>query len=205
MYSSLPDGSDLMLAAAFPLTYERGELREPQVYVIPAFRLEWLPWVDGYRSLNPGWTLAAWPMPMLSDIEFTHDGDMVIGLRDRQIDVVIPIGVAGRRYGVGIGDIVLGRRDGAGWDVTALPEHFDDDLTVADENGQGGLAVLPEDDIVVSGAWGIGFQWPEEGETGALWYDNAGGGKLRHEKVCGFRREPQLVAPALADNEISRA
>jgi len=92
VYSSLPDGSDLMLAAAFPLTYERGELREPQVYVIPAFRLEWLPWVDGYRSLNPGWTLAAWPMPMLSDIEFTHDGDMVIGLRDRQIDVVIPIG-----------------------------------------------------------------------------------------------------------------
>ncbi|MFN2251832.1 MAG: VWA domain-containing protein [Anaerolineae bacterium] len=89
--------------------------------------------------------------------------------------------------------------------MTALPEHFDDDLTVADENGQGGLAVLPEDDIVVSGAWGIGFQWPEEGETGALWYDNAGGGKLRHEKVCGFRREPQLVAPALADNEIYRA
>jgi len=69
----------------FPLNYGRGD-----IHVLEGIDAEWMPWTDTFSDLNitgpccaPESYRVAGPQPMLSDIEFTSTGDMIIGLMDR--------------------------------------------------------------------------------------------------------------------------
>jgi Mg-chelatase subunit ChlD len=152
VYRSDFDGANMQRVFEMPLDFERGR-------AVGAAPARWLPWRNGYRSLNPPGAPAAYPQPMLSDVEFSSGGDMILGFRDRFGDMTFfdppPGQPPGEDRGVGVGDIVRTRG------VLALvnPEHFAQDagpglaaVTGAhDETGNGGLArVLVTDEVVTS-------------------------------------------------------
>ena len=76
VYRSNFDGTDMQQILAMPLVFERGRA----VNAAPA---QWLPWRSGFHSLNPPNEPAAYPQPILADIEFNLTGHMILGFRDR--------------------------------------------------------------------------------------------------------------------------
>ncbi|MEO1672203.1 MAG: SdrD B-like domain-containing protein, partial [Cyanobacteria bacterium J06631_2] len=83
VYSFDPENPNAGFTQAlnFPLNYDR-ELKNPGVNA-PA---EWTPWVTTYDEFD---TVAGTPIntqPILSDITFDNNGDMIVGLRDRTGD-----------------------------------------------------------------------------------------------------------------------
>ncbi|MEZ4954902.1 MAG: SdrD B-like domain-containing protein [Saprospiraceae bacterium] len=162
----------------FPLGYDRGcALANTTLCIGPA---DWNPWTDTYPT-TPAMDAGAehaHPQPILSDIEFDANGNMVIGLRDRFGDqtgykVPRPNGNINLRTGDGFGDILLATLTGANsWtlDTTQFADHtysihangttetelfFGGDYYIGandlhEETGSGGLVILPGQNVVIS-------------------------------------------------------
>ncbi len=216
VYSSLPDGSGMRLETMFHLDYPRGLARVPGLIgykPIEEVPIDWLPWKDGYNRLAAERAgQAVYPQPMLSDIEFAANGDMVLGLKDRQGDMTMSEQViwtdTGRieKPGLAIGDVVPALLSGSVYEVwpedlshTDPPadrtEYYEDPTSLADESAVGGLAQLWEHDIVASVAI-------TERETGSrliqgmsVWYEEPSASprrdRIRREHiVCGQYSSP---------------
>ncbi len=192
VYASRPDGSAMRLVAQAPLGGAlRGHLRPPDwINGGRSIPLRWQPWVDVYRTLGDREAdfYGVFPMPMLSDLELTDTGNLVLGLRDRFVDTTSSQnpGRANEGFGIGFGDILLARAAGDTWSEPDPDEHYDDRGGLGDESGQGGLAALAGRDTVVGTAFAISvdrlrFEIPS---GGALWFDNPSGNRARREDVC---------------------
>jgi hypothetical protein len=186
VYESQPDGSQMRQVLGFPLAYDRGVVRLQGVIGAPneiTADLDWLPWRDGYHTVSSGARLAVYPQPILADIEFDANNNMLIGLRDRQADVTESTPRVPEKPGFGVGDLIRARFDGAGWQAQIEPEFYYDRTTMADESTLGGLAQLLRSDSVVSGvlvpdAQGLLVR------AGAVWYANVDGQRTGGEGLC---------------------
>lgn len=161
VYASGHDGAAMRPVADFGLDYARGLVDVPA-----GLAARWQPWGDGYvfhpgPAPGTGWNIR--PQPILSDIVFTANGDMVLGLRDRYGDMGFydPSGLNpdGEGSMIPAGDIVHARKVGGGFVVQPSPEYYTDDfgpgfgaLPVHDETAFGGLAHLDASDEVVTSA-----------------------------------------------------
>jgi len=187
VYESELDGSEMGPVLALDLDYYRGQ-------IAGNIDGEWLPWRDDTRSVAPRGVhehAYIYPMPMLTDIEFSDDGRMILGLRDRLGDMALydrnrnlP---AGEASGHPFGDILLATVQGAGWTSTPWPEFFRQDAGGGMnstggfhiDTGFGGLARVRAVDVVVNSAVS-----PEVYHSGgAIWFDLADGGDLRRETL----------------------
>ena len=187
VYASELDGSDMRLVLRLELDYYRG-------LIPPRVDPSWLPWRDSTDSVAPAGThdhAYIYPMPMLADLEFADNGDMILGLRDRIGDMSLydrnrnlP---RGERSGHPFGDILLARRAGDVWTVDPWPEFFAQDagggLHASGgfhiDTGFGGLARALRNNVVLNTAVS-----PETYHSGgAIWFDLDGGGDLRRETL----------------------
>jgi uncharacterized protein YegL len=161
-------------------------------------------------------------MPMLTDMEILQDGDMVIALRDRTVDMVPQwvnyslFGPAGGSFErrivteslLGFGDILLGEVTDDGWVASADTDWFDDTNAIGhQESATGGLAVgaarPQQSDTFVAGSFGVLVE-PDIrvlGHEGAYWYSMSGGDKVAHEAITTlvkrFRSYVDLLASPL--------
>ena len=200
VFQSRPDGSDMQIVAQVPLSGARGEARLPSLVTWPEpvviALLDWLPWRDGYHTLvRDKATMAVYPQPIVTDIEFDGAGNMLLGLRDRMADMSLGsqlIGPAGsgviEKPGLPAGDLIRLEPDGSGgWGGT--PDDFYYDRTsLSDETIAGGLAVEPIADRVVAGAYAL-LPGDSVGSLSgidevALWYDTGIGRPVAIENVC---------------------
>lgn len=214
VYESDRDGGNMRLVATVPLTYPRGVARVPGVIQSPGTHevpLDWLPWADGRNDLSDRQAQSSlYPQPILSDIEFTLQGDMVIGLRDRHGDMTTARQIMNQNQvmekpGMPAGDTLLARFNGSTWDVevpTAASEHFYDRTSLSDESTLGALARVTDYDLVLSSALLQGtanFGTTSYGlEETVIWYDESSGRRVRHELVCRLSQVP-IQGGLLAD------
>lgn len=187
VYESELDGSEMVPVLALDMDYYRGK-------IAGSIDGEWLPWRDDTRSIAPRGAADhayIYPMPMLTDLEFSDDGRMILGFRDRLGDMALydrnrnlP---SGEKSGHPFGDIVLATRAGKGWTATPWPEFFRQDAggglhSIGGfhiDTGFGGLARVRAADVVVNTAVS-----PEVFHSGgAIWFDLATGGDLRRETL----------------------
>jgi hypothetical protein len=127
----------------------------------------WHPWsdsedIDQYPERTE-------PQALISDIEFRANGDMVIGIRDRVVDLT-----ADRH---GFGDIILARRISDGqWQIDTN-DAFNDSATgrsgVQEEAAYGALATTPIGGIVAT-LWNP-LSSKLASHSGLVWYDGTGG------------------------------
>lgn len=96
VYSLDPSGGGFNLVLDFPLNYDRRCVdRANQATCTTLLPADWLPWIAESAPGNPPeWPLdffagtpIVYPQPMLTDIEFDANGDMIIALRDRWGDM----------------------------------------------------------------------------------------------------------------------
>lgn len=203
IYSSFPDGSDLRLEARAPLDYPRGTARLPGVAQSPGphdISLDWLPWSDNYNDRSGGLTqLTLYPQPILSDLEFTAGGDMVLGLKDRHHDMSLEYqrtqGGRIEKPGVGLGDILRLPFDGTGWSGPAIVDRYGNPAdTAADKSAVGGLAWIERSDVLVANRVTLNNAFVTSllgVSEGIIWYDDAGNA-LRRESPCNL---PIVVYP----------
>jgi len=167
VYRSRWDGREIARVATFELSYSH----------FPA----WRSWMDSAARLVE-------PQPLIADIEFRRDGDLVLGLRDRTQDMF--------GTNAGLGDLLPTRRTQEGrWEVVTTPEFYRDfgprggyGWEHIDEPSWGGLAAVPRRDEVLATVWnpvGVSLDW------GVQWFDNDTG------EVVG----PTGVGETTADNE----
>lgn len=184
VYESGPDGSDMSLIAETPLNFERGWIWFGDGRAI------WNPWLD-----PPGNVAASdgqYPMPILSDIEFTDSGDqMMLGFRDRFGDQTFcttppdqpPSGE--RMFNTPAGDILPAWPSGSGWSIQVSPEFYGGDYGPEgnrqghDETAYGGLAVVPGHGLVVTSATSP----LQVNSAGALWLSTTTGEDERREEL----------------------
>jgi hypothetical protein len=221
VYSSLSDGSDMRLETRFGLDYDRGYARvSGLIWAAPLedVAIEWLPWLDGYNHLAPDRAgQAVYPQPLVADIEFDADGEMVVGLRDRQLDMTLAeqIIVGGRieKPGFGAGDIVRLVRDAGSWvprPIGGDDPYYRSSTSIADAGAMGGLArALMSNDLAaatVALRASVGTRIVVSRST---WYDNPTGDRRAYEDIrCGqFSLPPIPDAPGAvpAHNEWSPA
>jgi Mg-chelatase subunit ChlD len=142
VYRSGPDGTSMSEVLSFPLT---GRLT-PQ----------WMPWSDKQVDIQGG------PQPVLSDVEFRRNGDLVVGLRPRTRDYD------------GHGDILGTERDGLDhWRLLPSLDFYRDD-PVSDEAAYGTLATWPEGDGFVATVMDPSDDYCC-GSTGLIWIENRTG------------------------------
>jgi hypothetical protein len=199
VYETDPDGSNVRLVTQFSLIYERGN-------VFGNISARWKPWVNNPQLIGPG-ALGGYPQPMLTDIEFADNGDMIFGLRDRLGDMTFfnPGGRNPPNEGTGIpaGDILIGRYNGTTWDVAPEPEFFSEDFgpnrNGHDETGFGGLARMRDANVVVS----TGLAPLRISSGGAYWFDMSSGATLGREELYNFESEVNFgKANGLGDVEL---
>jgi len=89
VYRSRPDGSEMTEVAALDMGYDRP--------------VGWATWSDTFTAHQP----------MLGDIEFRPDGDLILGFRDRRGDAQI--------FTIAQGDTLPTRREGDRWRVITDP------------------------------------------------------------------------------------
>jgi hypothetical protein len=187
VYESATDGGGMTLVASAGLKYDRG-----WVWVDDGIAT-WNPWLDPPGQVAR--TNGRYPMPMLSDIEFTSAADqMILGLRDRFGDETFyttppnspPPGE--RIYNTPAGDIVAAWTSQPGWNVQTAPEFYVDDYGPRgnrdghEETAYGGLAVLPGQNVVVSSA-----NSPLRiSSAGALWLSTESGTEPGREELYRF-------------------
>ncbi len=160
VYRSAPDGAGLSTVLAFDLAYGR--------------RPPWFQW----DTFGGG---AGTAQPLLTDIAFRPTGDMVLGLRDRRVDMTV--------FGTGAavipgGDLVPAWFNGARWQATLQPEFYADD-SAADEIAWGGLALVPGLDTLVAAAADAQAVPGGRALVGgqALWFDNRLGARNEAETL----------------------
>lgn len=182
VYRSRWEGSELHEATTFGLSYTR----EPV----------WNPWRHQQQ-----YDITKSSQPIISDIEFRPDGDLVLGLRDRQMDL-IPIG------DILNGDVLPTRRvdDVSTWEVVTNQEVYDDRVIPfewaepVEEAFGGALAAIPHRDGVVTTSLlkyrsgGVVWLDNETGTIGGpangveyLFGEDLGGGDI--EALCAARFE----------------
>ena len=205
VYSSATDGSDLREDGRFRLDYRRERVR---LRCCGPHFVDWERWDDLVRPRSPIGARAAsglipvgFPMPMLTDLEVTGDGDLIIALRDRSWDALPAyirdtirlspdpfITIKEGEQGLGFGDLILGRRSETGWVFEeGFDEHLDEENSIRHgESAQGGLTWIASDRRLVSTAFGIGPDRAERGwgTEGTYWYDTTSGNKVSGETVC---------------------
>ena len=168
VYRSRPDGSEMTEVLRVDLDYGRQPV--------------WNPWP---RVVDDGQTI---DQPMLVDIEFREDGDLVLGLRDRQADSRVLIAAGG--------DMVLTMKAGERYVPLTVPEFYQDNLLHA-ESSWGTLASLPWLDQVVSTVID-----PIQIYSGGLaWYDNVSGYDVTRETVYAGANQTFGKAAGLGDIE----
>ena len=175
VYRSKPDGSDMKEVVQVDLDYGRQQAWEPWALQLP----------DNTTRREP----------MLVDIEFRTDGDLILGLRDRGGDA--------RILTAGYGDMVLTMgvdRDVSGaverYIALTIPEVYQDNLRHP-ESSWGTLAALPWLDETVSTVIDPIRIW----SGGAAWFDNVGGGDTRREEVYSGRNQTFGKSAGLGDIE----
>jgi Mg-chelatase subunit ChlD len=153
IYRSRPDGSNMTEVASFGLDYPH----EPP----------WVPWTEDFKwPFLPALPTAS--QPVVSDIEFRPNGDLIIGLAHRH---------HWNQETFGSGDVLPSRPTGpASWTVDTTSDHYRDDgpvypgLGEVKENLIGALAAFPGRDSVVATGY---LDTPDDG--GLRWYDNESG------------------------------
>lgn len=221
MYRSRPDGSQMTEVASFSLDFPRGRITlgtawayQYGSYGYPHRNLDaaWQPWRDGWNPRRiRGDLLSSYPMPMLTDLGFDSSGTMIIGFRDRRSDESPGFRTDYGYFtdldpvGFGVGDIVQAVSEDGAWTFDPGREHFDDRVAgFGDETAQGGLAVLPDGGLTVSGAYVTHRSRTAEG---AYWFDNDSGNRRQQEQVydvSGFEPLRSALSPVdrvYADNE----
>jgi hypothetical protein len=190
VYESDPDGGNMRVVNRFPLAYDRGN-------IVANSSARWRPWKDGYSTLTPGAQLGAYPQPMLTDIEFGENGDMYVGLRDRNGDMTFfdPGGRNPPGEGTGIpgGDTVMSRYNGDTWDTTTVPEFFFEDngplrgqfRGTHQETGFGGLAIVHGANLLVA----TGLAPIDASTGGAYWFNTEDGTTARRETLYDFESQ----------------
>jgi Mg-chelatase subunit ChlD len=170
VYRSRPDGSDMREVVQVDLDYGRSPPWEPWALQLP----------DNTTRREP----------MLVDIEFRTDGDLILGVRDRGGDA--------RILRAGHGDMVLtmGIEDGDRYIPLTIPEVYKDNLRHT-ESSWGSLAALPWLDETVSTVIDPIRIW----SGGAAWFDNVGGGDTRREEVYSGRNQTFGKSAGLGDIE----
>jgi hypothetical protein len=215
VYSSAPDGTDMRQVAALPLTYPRGVARVAGVIQgapLEEVSIDWQPWKNGYSALRK-LALAVYPQPILADIEFDNAGNMLLGLRDRQVDMTLGYqwrqGDDIEKPGLGVGDLILAHRQGEAW-APVLPdgsEPYRDRTSLADSGVLGGLAwPLGGDELAAAMLlWGDAVAGPAKSVT---WFRAPEGRKAqRQDEACNlFGQQPtavpfaqRLVLPRVAE------
>jgi Mg-chelatase subunit ChlD len=130
VYASDLDGANMRPVLAFGLNYVRQRIP-------PNIPATWQPWRDGPRTVAPRGThdhAMIHPMPMLTDLEMSDGGDLVLGLRDRIGDMMLydrnrnlP---RGETSGHPFGDILIARPDAERpglFTIEPWPEFFEED------------------------------------------------------------------------------
>ncbi len=206
VFESRFDGSEMRQVIDLPLDAVRGRLTLPATISVGSptvsFDIEWLPWKSGDNDVALSRTqMGFYPQPILADIEFDSDGQMVLGFRDRQTDMGVGFQVSGggriTKPSLGLGDIILATIDAgeAGtpptWSASLSPEHFRDGLPDQDESALGGLASILSLGEIVSGFLAAANVPGAMSIDGGLWYSAAGGDPLRRETLCG--RMPYIL------------
>jgi uncharacterized protein YegL len=199
IYRSAPDGGNMEEVVAFPLDYRRGVARIPGVagesqQTVP---LDWQPWHDGVNDLEPRAIVALYPQPIVSDIEFAANGDMLVAIRDRHGDMSVASELGGAspvKAAAGLGDVVRLRQNGDGWDWTGptslLPVAG---ASHADHGLSGGLASLDPLDLVVANQirlFGATVFGDVAGVSDAVWFDSDSN-PIRREWVCRLPSFPK--------------
>ncbi len=186
VYESNADGSGMRLVLAESMDYD-------WLGPLSASPTRWMPWHDNHKESTVGHAFM-WPQPWLTDIEFTDDDDMLLGLRDRQGDTVL-YGIAGfpqgEKAGQQAGDTLIARRqmaDGeATWAVVDSHDYFVEDAsrTVGASNdghpetGFGGLArVFGPHEVMVTSLSPIAYN-----SGGGIWFDIDTGRNPRREEL----------------------
>ncbi|MFN8354050.1 MAG: SdrD B-like domain-containing protein [Spirosomataceae bacterium] len=161
------------------LNYERGRATPG----VPQQIAAWRPWAKGFRAIpaNVGdfnWKYPVYPQPILVGLDFSDDGDLLIGFRDRygdQMGNIVRSNPANNEYysGVSTGDILIASKKNGVWvlenngdvgekqsyhgqNIGSGPgggEFFCDDYYVPFQNeiSTGGVKVLPGTGEVVVG------------------------------------------------------
>ncbi len=212
VFSSAPDGSDMRLVATFPLTYPRGVVFATPLITqsgLIEVSLDWLPWRNGYnRRAAAG--QAVYPQPMVTDIEFDADGNMIVGLRDRQLDMTVleQYMDASRieKPGLGSGDLIRLRRGLTDWQ-DPHPDFYVQLTSLGDRSALGGLAQLRTVDHLVAG----GVALREVPGTRlvvsiATWYEHQRGNRIAREDLqVGQQPLPPVPgANVLVDGSLGR-
>jgi hypothetical protein len=194
VYSSLPDGADMRLAASFSLSYDRGKVGDVTGDCSGVFRCKystqswrWQPWHDQVPALQEWFIYLVDPMPLVSDLQPMDGGALAITLRDRLGDIAFTDSIPppSRPGGTGLftfaGDILLGTPGGPGWDVATDPEPFDDGMTESDESGLGSVAADPSGRLVVMQH---ARTLRDPVQPAAIWYDAGSRQRVGMESVC---------------------
>lgn len=199
VYSSAYDGSDMRLEAAVGLGYPRGGLR--QAASDEAMDLAWRPWADTVPP-SPVDALSVGPQPMAADIVFDRAGNLILGLRDRLVDLTDPALAAGSELAIGAGDLLLARREGDRWRFAPDAPGYDDAIAGSSHSAQGGLAWIASSGALVSADLGRVPSLVGGSDLRATWYDGDGGQKQAAESVCpsGQVLPSPWAAPAQAAN-----
>ena len=211
IYSSLPDGSDMRAVAEIQLNYRRDGVRLREV---AGSQTKWGAWSDSVerRVDNRQRPQIHRPQPMLTDLAITHEGIMIVGLRDRHWDISLqwirdsataistvhagaptatpmepPGDTTMSEESLGFGDVFHGLRadDGQGWTFDPDPEHFDDENALRHgESAFGGVDWVPYSDKIVATSYGVKRASRDTlGYEGAYWFDLASGNKVGQETI----------------------
>jgi len=177
VYRSRDDGTEMHEVVRLPLDYPRD--------------LQWPPWTDGATTgRDPTGA-------MLTDIEFRSNGDLVLGLRDRQADSGL---LTSGTIIKGQGDMLAVHWLGTRGIAQLSPSHFRDTL-LHSETTWGTLARMYGADEIVSTALDPSTDGPWD-SGGALWFDGAHGGIVGAEVVYSGHTVAFGKAAGLGDIEL---
>ncbi len=178
IYRSRPDGSSMTEVARFSLAYDRERA--------------WHPWTDAVPSTD-NFVVDYDAQPMLTDIAFQANGDMVIGLRDRVGEIVRHSAMPQNHTG----DILPGHRNGSAWQIQTEPEWYEDH-TIIDEGALGTLAIEPNRRQVLTTASAPDGEWRHP--SGVLWLSDVSGRIVGREILYDHHRA-QSFTPTMGDLE----
>lgn len=162
----------------FPLNYDRGCLqRNFDAYCERVFDGDWTPWVDQFPyDVDNGDVFVSYPQPIISDIDFEDDGDMIIVLNDRLANQ-LGKGARVQDYDSGFrtvgdvfaaGDVLHACKSGSTW---ILEEQVSGNAacgTAGTSNNVGGTKVIDEfyfDDDYAEDGYDRGRAMSNHGET----------------------------------------
>jgi hypothetical protein len=173
VYRSRGDGSQLSEVLAFPLDYRT--------------QLPWQPWAHEDIVARTLASVSDYPhkttQPLLADLGFRADGDLMIGLRDRVPDMLYPRGAHG--------DLMRARAVGEGaWAFQPTEAYVDQGHD--DESAWGGLADMPGGEVGVAA---LRFDLLADGLT---WLSHANG-RIAHPEAA---RDQQAGREILWEDEM---